>query len=275
MGPWGMLFVVLLVHDVAGFFVPKAQSSIAGGEEAPRGSWPWMAYVKSITEGGNSFACGGSLITKDWVLTAAHCVDPEEDVILEQSRVYLGVHSIKELDDPDVVVRIMSNVVIHQNYNYLSSGFVNDIALVKLSQSVSLTKLVKPVKVASSNDQELSPGTKCWVTGWGLTEQGDPRDGILQQLMVPILRNNECLKVYPKISPEMICAGFWNGGKNTCMGDSGGPLVCASADGFAQVGITGFRSRCNMENRPGIYTRVESYEDFIQETIKSGSEAPA
>ncbi|CAB1341371.1 unnamed protein product [Coregonus sp. 'balchen'] len=61
-----------------------------------------------------------------------------------------------------------------------------------------------------------------------------------------------------------MCAGFWEGGKDTCQGDSGGPLVRLSAGQFVQVGITSFGKGCGREVFPGVYTRLASYMDFIQ-----------
>ncbi|XP_028978874.2 tryptase-2-like [Esox lucius] len=271
MGFWGLLFAVLSVHDAAGLFVPQARSSIIGGEEAYKGKWPWMAYLKTSSAEGNTLNCGGSLLNEDWVLTAAHCVDPD-DVVPEKSYVLLGVHSLEELEDPDVVVRAISQVVIHPDYKFLSNGPVNDIALVKVNQSVALTKLVGRVKLPETDDN-FSSASECWVTGWGETTDGAPRDGILQQLNIPIVSKKDCLKVYPHLSSNFMCAGDRKGGMDTCVGDAGGPLVCVSAGEFLQVGIIGFRPSCTTRPYPGLYTRVASYLDFIKGTINPVTKA--
>ncbi|KAJ7990035.1 hypothetical protein DPEC_G00310680 [Dallia pectoralis] len=271
---WGFFVLVLVVHGTAGLFGPHARSSIMGGEEAPKGKWPWMAYLKSISIDGNTFDCGGSLLNKDWVLTAAHCVDPDDNIVPEKSYVWLGVHSIQELEDPDVIVRSMSQIVIHPDFDILPLHAINDIALVKLSQSVTMTHLVKPVKLPE-NDDSFNPASKCWVAGWGATELGEPRDGILQELTVPIIKQKDCLEQYKDITSDLMCAGYWKGGRDTCLGDSGGPLVCVSAGVYVQVGIIGFRTSCTTRNIPGLYTRVDSYMDFIEGTIHPGTKASA
>uniref|UniRef100_A0A3P8Z5M1 Peptidase S1 domain-containing protein n=1 Tax=Esox lucius TaxID=8010 RepID=A0A3P8Z5M1_ESOLU len=243
MGFWGLLFAVL-----------SARSSIIGGEEAYKGKWPWMAYLKTSSAEGNTLNCGGSLLNEDWV------------------SLFVFLNQCINKKDPDVVVRAISQVVIHPDYKFLSNVPVNDIALVKVNQSVALTKLVGRVKLPETDDN-FSSASECWVTGWGETTDGAPRDGILQQLNIPIVSKKDCLKVYPHLSSNFMCAGDRKGGMDTCVEDAGGPLVCVSAGEFLQVGIIGFRPSCTTRHNPGLYTRVASYLDFIKGTINPVTKA--
>ncbi|XP_019906423.1 tryptase-2 [Esox lucius] len=273
MGFLGMLCVVLLVFDAAGSSVSVARSFIVGGEDASKGSWPWMAYLE-IVAFNMTFSCGGSLINEEWVLTAAHCVDPEDNIIMEQSYVHLGVHSLQEMGDPDVVVRAMSDIVVHPEYDSRFWGELNDIALVKLNHSACLSHLIMPVKLPGPEDI-FGHESECWLTGWGDIDMEVPLSGreILQQVKVPLIRQCACLEAYPLLNSGMVCAGFWEGGKDTCQGDSGGPLVCLSGGKFVQVGITSFGNGCAKEGFPGVYTRVVRYMDFILDTVNPNIDA--
>ncbi|XP_028978875.2 tryptase-2 [Esox lucius] len=264
MGILGQLFLVLLVCEAAGSSVPRARSTIVGGQDAPEGRWPWMAYLK-IT--GDVKACGGSLLNEEWVLTSAHCM---KKINRESSYVYLGVRSAKFLREEQAFNRTMSHIVFHPN----SEDFDNDIALIKLNPPVKFETRVAPMDLPEPKDV-FNETSECWVTGWGNVEHGKPLFGNsnLQELKVPILNQTVCLDKYPKLTSNMICAGFLQGGKDTCQGDSGGPLVCLSGEKFVQVGITSFGNGCGEEGKPGYYIRVASYLDFIKKTINSNPQA--
>jgi len=110
----------------------------------------------------------------------------------------------------------------------------------------------------------------CWATGWGLTGNNGDRPDVLQQVKLPILSNDYCNERYNQFNPKlMICAGYKQGGYDTCEGDSGGPLVCSTSKGtWVQYGITSFgRGECGLENNPGYYTKVSNYIRWIKNSI--------
>ncbi|XP_021009982.1 anionic trypsin-2-like, partial [Mus caroli] len=153
-----------------------------------------------------------------------------------------------------------AKVIRHPSYN--SWALDNDIMLIKLASPVTLNARVATVALPSS----CAPaGTQCLISGWGNTlSSGVNNPDLLQCLDAPVLPQADCEASYPeKITNNMICVGFLEGGKDSCQGDSGGPVVC---NGQLQ-GIVSWGYGCAQKDNPGVYTKVCNYVDWIQDTI--------
>ncbi|XP_013881734.1 serine protease 27 [Austrofundulus limnaeus] len=234
---------------------------IIGGTDAKPGSWPWQIALKES----DFFFCGGSVITNEWILTAAHCF---QNYDLSKITVHLGVNNLTG-PNPNEVIRMISQVVVHPAYNNVN--FDNDMCLLKLSAPVNFTKSISPVCLASQGSTFYS-GLSIWVTGFGVTSTGSISN-TLQELNVPIVGNNECtcyLQDFSGITGNMMCAGDLAGGKDSCQGDSGGPLVALLDNTWVQAGVVSFGDRCALPLRPGVYARVSEYQDWISATVVSG-----
>ncbi|XP_051746581.1 trypsin-2-like isoform X2 [Ctenopharyngodon idella] len=236
-------------------------NKIVGGEDATAGSWPWQVSIQSAKYGGHF--CGGSLISKDWVLSAAHCFQNSLGTI----EIYLGRQSQSGLN-PYEEFRTVSQVINHPNYDSASND--NDIALLQLSSSVTFSDYIKPVCLAATGSV-FTAGTKSWVTGWGALQSGGSSPDILQEVMIPIVSNSDCNNAYGGgITSNMICAGLLNeGGKDSCQGDSGGPMVSRNGSVWIQSGIVSFGNGCADPKYPGVYARVSQYNNWINYNIGS------
>ncbi|KAK9977231.1 hypothetical protein ABG768_019052 [Culter alburnus] len=237
---------------------------IVGGENATAGSWPWQVSIHVIGFGHN---CGGTLITKDWVLSAAHCF---QNFGVSNTLMYFGRLN-QSGSNPKETSRTASRIIRHPNYN--GSTFDSDIALIQLSSSVNFSDYIKPVCLAAAGSV-FSAGTESWVTGWGRLQYGGQIPDTLKEVTIPIVNNTDCDKAYEginiSITSNMICAGLLNqGGKSSCQGDSGGPMVSKKDSLWIQSGIVSFSKGCAQPKYPGVYSRVSQYQNWIKSYMSS------
>jgi len=240
-----------------------------GGQDAKADEFPHQAAIGYPNFNGEiSFNCGGSLISDRFVLTVAHCEksDRQSPTIVRLGDLNLKIRD-KGLPEIDVPIERFIN---HEAYNRQTKE--NDIALIKLSQSVSFTKSIRP---ACLHQTEAIGKAKAVATGWGYTEYGGQTSDILQKVQLDIIGNQQCRDFHNNrkdygIFDSQICAGVIEGGNDTCGGDSGGPLQVVLGDEcvFSIIGLTSYGSRfCGIKNSPGIYTRVSSYIDWIESNV--------
>uniref|UniRef100_A0A8C1VJF4 Zgc:153968 n=1 Tax=Cyprinus carpio TaxID=7962 RepID=A0A8C1VJF4_CYPCA len=213
---------------------------------AVRGSWPWQASINYVPNGGLVY--GGSLINKDWVLSAAQCF---RELTASTTVIYLG-RQWQIGTNPHEISRNVAQIIIHPKYD--PDNFF-DIAL--------------PVCLAAAGST-FAAGTESWITGWGKLNFGDTTiPNILQKVKIPNISNSDCEHAYERIiSDNILCAGPAEGGKGSCQGNGGGPLVINGSQ-WIQSGISIFGVNCTAPKYPGSYTRVSHYQDWISSQIKS------
>uniref|UniRef100_A0A3Q2NTC4 Prostasin-like n=1 Tax=Fundulus heteroclitus TaxID=8078 RepID=A0A3Q2NTC4_FUNHE len=255
------LLITQLYTYVCG--IAPQNPKIVGGQDALLGSWPWQVSLKKF----GSHFCGGSLINKNWVLSAAHClINKTTGIRLKRFpsmwQVSLGQLQLQGGNTDTQVSVGIDEITAHPQYDSGTSD--NDIALLRLSSPVKFTNYIRPVCLAAS-DSAFNNGTASWVTGWGNTLQVTHRE-----VKVSVIGNRQCSCLYGSgvITNNMICAGDLSGGKDACQGDSGGPMVSKQGSRWIQSGVVSFGEGCALPNRPGVYARVSIYQFWINSVIQ-------
>ena len=273
----------------------RASDRIVNGQRAFVSQWPSFAVLRwQNGKLAHDYACGGAFISPEWVLTAAHCFEGDLTRVDDtwrytpgqQLSVIGGVDDLAQTTGGNV--HKVREVMVHPDYRPETSnlGPFNDIALVRVHEAWSGPLMRLSAGGSSDNDQL---GGRTFVAGFGL--KADPRrDGqletftspgegisasagsqVLLHAMVPAKPAEQCLMRYAGIDFEpttQICAGHFEGKRDSCGGDSGGPLVALDREGRSyQVGVVSFGFICAAAKREAVYTRVSAFRDFILEHV--------
>uniref|UniRef100_A0A1B0BMW1 Peptidase S1 domain-containing protein n=1 Tax=Glossina palpalis gambiensis TaxID=67801 RepID=A0A1B0BMW1_9MUSC len=274
------IFATLLIAVVSAGFVPISQrrlplvplvpteeleGRITNGELAKPGQFKYQVGLK-LTIGDKGFWCGGTLLSERWILTAAHCTDGVDGVT-----VYLGatdIHNENE-EGQQRIYASKSNIIVHEKWE--PATLSNDISLIKLPVPVEFNNYIQPATLPKKNGQYSTyDGEMVWASGWGKdSDSATAVSQFLRYIEVPVLPRNDCTKYYAgSVTDKMICISGKDG-KSTCNGDSGGPLIYKEGDTNYVIGATSFGIIIGCEKGwPGVFTRVTSYLDWIEE--KSG-----
>jgi uncharacterized repeat protein (TIGR01451 family) len=283
------LFVLVILLSLAAVAVVFAddpppstdeqpEPRIIGGQDADVGEWPWQVALYLNVGFGFNFACGGSILSERWVLTAAHCVlDSSTGVVYPKSflQVTVGIHTLSAGSGQVVGV---DAILSHAAFNFAALGGGSDIALLHLSSPITFNSTVATTTLATSDDAALFvANTTTTLTGWGVTSPGGTSADTLRELEVPIISNSDCAQIWDDsgvtITSNMLCVGLVDG-KDPCFGDSGGPAVVPDGiGGWLQVGVASFvgtdQGNCLPGARPAGYTKVSPYTNLIQSTMAS------
>uniref|UniRef100_A0A8C0JC19 Peptidase S1 domain-containing protein n=1 Tax=Chelonoidis abingdonii TaxID=106734 RepID=A0A8C0JC19_CHEAB len=210
------------------------------GFQCQEHSHPWIVALFD----GVRFRCTGTLIDRQWVVTAAQCNTGRT------LNVRLGEHNLWHLDWSEQLI-ISSRVIPHPSYNRSTSQ--NNIMLVKLLMPAILNRNVKPLPLPRNCP---TPDSTCVLSGWG--SNLEPRRDFPQ---VGLANHPN------RITPNMICAGVVHGGTDSCQGDPGSPLVCQGE--LQAVASWGFEG-CSRPNQMGVFVKVCKYLTWLQDTMRSG-----
>ncbi|MEJ7842347.1 MAG: serine protease [Rubrobacter sp.] len=239
------------------------QPQVVGGTTVPDGKYKFMASLGDITRGNTAreqHFCGGTLIDRNSVLTASHCM---EDVRAAQLRVTVGITSLKE--ERQGQRRSVVAIARHPKYTNSNISFRYDAAVLTLDRPI---KNIAPVRIPATTSNALeTPGRPATVAGWGSTVKqpanggGRPPDAPvrMREAQVPVVSDDKARRVYDSRYAKRLMLAAGEEGKDTCQGDSGGPIFVEKSTGSVrQIGITSFGDGCGVRGIPGVYAEANS-----------------
>ncbi|XP_038212085.1 protein masquerade-like [Zerene cesonia] len=256
------------------------ENRIAGGMDTELDQFPWTALLKTTFDYGDktaAFSCGGSLISRRYVLTAGHCVyEPKarisdvEITLAEYDKRTFPIDCITVFGGGRECVR---NIVLHaedvvHHPEYDDDRLLNDIALIRLDAFAPYTRYIRPICLPSINiDLPEFSNLPLAVAGWG--RDGKYVTNIKQSTVVHLVPPEDCMKSYPHLTKSHICAAGRTG-EDTCKGDSGGPLMMLYRDSYYVIGIvSGKRADTPCGSKvPSLYTNVFQFVNWIRSTIR-------
>ncbi|XP_028917909.1 hepatocyte growth factor activator isoform X1 [Ornithorhynchus anatinus] len=256
-------------HRKRSFLQPR----IVGGSSALPGSHPWLAALYI----GESF-CAGSLVHPCWVLTAAHCFTyspPKKSIT-----VVLGQHDFNQTRDVTQKFEV-EKYITYPLYSVFNPSD-HDIALIRLKKKEDRcsvkSQFVQPICLPETGTV-FPDNYKCQIAGWGhVNENMTNYSKFLQEALIPLIPDSKCSspEVYgADLSPNMLCAGYFDCKSDACQGDSGGPLACEKNGVSYLYGIISWGDGCGRARKPGVYTRVANYVDWINDKLKPSRRAAA
>ena len=237
---------------------------IVGGTDSKPGKHPWIIniYVKQIQ------ACGGSLISSNWILTAAHCL---WGVKIKDIIIIAGDFQLRKFEKLYEQRQYASELYVYPSYYKKSDN--HDIGLIKSAEDFKINEFVSPACLPfwqqnhDNIDNLRQKDIKCTISGWGETYGKTAKN--LKEAEIFMFPKDTCETIYSvryDYTDNMICAGRPRGGVDTCQGDSGGPMTCRSsrdlefnAEEDLLVGVTSWGQGCGEKGVPGVYTKVSSY----------------
>ncbi|KOC59196.1 Trypsin-1 [Habropoda laboriosa] len=228
---------------------------IIGGTDAKIEEVP---HQVSLQSSGFGF-CGGSIISKEWVVTAGHCmVYPAE---------WITVRAGTATKSSGGSLHEVAEVIVHEKYVTNYHGVPeNDVAVMRMKTPFKLDKTRRPVELFKQDEESIA-GISAVITGWGATREGGNTASVLKKVDVPIVSKKSCndaYKSYGGLPKGQICAAVPEGGKDACQGDSGGPLTI----GGRLAGLVSWGYGCARAGYPGVHTEVAAFSKWI--TSKTG-----
>uniref|UniRef100_A0A3P8VWF6 trypsin n=1 Tax=Cynoglossus semilaevis TaxID=244447 RepID=A0A3P8VWF6_CYNSE len=244
---------------------PKKITRIFGGLKVSPGAIPWQVSLQVRPKNTHlpyRHVCGGVLISSCWVLTAGHCIIQNKDMLVTMGGLSL------DYEEPTEQIHHVEEAIVHEKFNETALAVYNDIALLRLNGTDGVCATESQyVKTACLPTGQLPDGMECTISGWGATENSSYGSNHLLQANVLLINQEKCVDstVYGKnVDNSMFCAGHLMGGVDSCQGDSGGPLTCKTNNASVVYGLVSWGDKCGKANKPGVYTRVTHFLDWIK-----------
>ncbi|XP_053666780.1 brachyurin-like [Anopheles marshallii] len=237
---------------------------IVNGQEATPGQFPYQIALLSNFPTGTGL-CGGSVLTNNYILTAAHCVISGATTLALGGTAIIGAHD-RSFVEPTQQRIDFTTAGINAHPGYTPTNIRNDVAVVRLNSPITYSDRIQPVRLPGRSDTRQFGGFTGTVSGFGRTsDASQATSNVVMFTTNPIMTNADCIASWNAvlIEPQNVCL-HGDGGRSACNGDSGGPLAVQDG-GSLQIGIVSFGSAAGCAiGMPSVYARVSFFLDFIE-----------
>ncbi|XP_075446770.1 coagulation factor X [Ascaphus truei] len=233
---------------------------IVGGRDCKLGECPWQALL--VNEENEGF-CGGTILTHEFILTAAHCMNQSK-----YFKVVVGELNTRKKEGSESTHRV-ERIIIHPKFVKLTYDF--DIAIIKLKEAINFTQNIISACIPDPDfaDEVLMMQEAGIVSGFGRIHERGIQATTLQVLQVPYIERHRCIESSNfAITPNMFCAGFDIDVKDACQGDSGGPHVTQFKDTYFVTGVVSWGEGCAQKGKFGVYTKVSKLHKWLKTAMR-------
>uniref|UniRef100_A0A224YPR8 Transmembrane protease serine 9-like protein n=1 Tax=Rhipicephalus zambeziensis TaxID=60191 RepID=A0A224YPR8_9ACAR len=238
---------------------------IVNGSIAEPNQFPWMVYLVLHFYDGRTFGCGGSILTKLHILTAAHCTHDDKRRPFKRIDVYYG-----NTDRTRAKILRVTKMISHPKYD--NHRFINDIAVLVVDRPFEYGSNARPICIPTAPMNITN--MKTIVAGWGLLQEGGNPTNRLRYTTVRVVTEQWCSKVYPQRFDGYVEYCAYRKGTDSCQVDSGGPAIVRVDGGrYVQVGILSYGTGCAREYEPGVYARVDVFIPWLKQVVGSLAKA--
>ncbi|XP_059483567.1 brachyurin-like [Neocloeon triangulifer] len=230
----------------------EVSEEILGGSRAKKMQFPWQIFL----EVDGIWVCGGSIISKNWALTAAHCAYQASIFVVSA-----GGIDIKRSETGEQKYTSYK-AIVHQNYS--DKWLINDVAVIQVA--LVLDEFVGAIRLPKqSQASNQFAGVTVTASGYGITRNNGDVSRFMNFVNLQTITNAKCAESYGAdfIISSIICTGA-HPTKSVCSGDSGGPLMYKETDGkYTQIGVVSFGAAYSCNKYPAGYSRVTSFLGWI------------
>ncbi|XP_063315791.1 coagulation factor X-like [Pelobates fuscus] len=236
------------------------EERIVGGKQCKLGECPWQAVLVSDE---NEAFCGGTILTPQFVLSAAHCMNQTK-----YFKVVVGEVNLNKKEGTESTHKV-EKIIIHPKFVRATYDF--DIAVIKLKEAINFTDHIIPACIPDPDfaDQVLMNEPHALISGFGRILERGVQSTLLQMLTVPYVKRQRCKESSKyTITDNMFCAGYDKEIKDACQGDSGGPHVTPFKDTYFVTGIVSWGEGCAQKGKYGVYTKVSNLHKWLRGVMR-------
>ncbi|KAL8173539.1 UNVERIFIED_CONTAM: hypothetical protein K2H54_005643 [Gekko kuhli] len=229
----------------------------------PLGHWPWHVSLHLSSK----YVCAGSVVSPEWIVTAAHGVDKQA----------VGGTLMAHTGAREQVPVAIEKILLHPHYDAQSRD--NDLALLKLKEPLNFSETTTQAICLPRYHQTITPGSTCWTPGrdfaWPENAQAVERSEKVPATVISARKCNSSCAHAGELTTRMLCATYQDESIDACQSNSARPLICQHEQTWHLVGIGSWGFKCAEPSRPGVFTKVTEFLDWIHHVMEVNLPAKA